>query len=129
MGKKPRSQHRKNLRSLNKAELRQYHHNHTKNRIHQRFGLSLDDNDIEEIIVLIRRKNPGRIFFAREGKKRNGDLIYIVLYRGKALAVVYSSKNCWIITCLRFSWALEGLSDKQKEEIKNWVREHRAESI
>lgn len=76
-----------------------------------------------EIIALIQKNRKERVKFVREGKKKNGDLIYIVIFYGKALAIVYNSERKWLITCLRVKWVLEGLPQERVDELRKWLRE------
>ena len=123
MGRRSRKQYNKRRRHLRRKKLREYHHGHTRKRIRQRYGLDLDDNQLEEIIALIQENRAEKVRFVRDGKKKNGDVIYLVVFCGKVLAFVYNPRKNWLVTCLKVKWVLKGLPEEQIKEIREWIRE------
>lgn len=126
MNKRSRKSRYNRCRHLNDKKCREYHHNHTKSRTNTRFGLVLTNDDLEEIIGLIRKKRNETVKFVRRGRKKKDDAnVYIVIFRNKALPLVYNPKENWLVTCLRMKWALRGLPKERIEYLKEWLRERR----
>lgn len=126
MNRRSRKHRENRLRHQNKQRLREYHDNHTIKRTNTRCGLILTTEDIEEVIGLIHKNRKETVKFVRKGKKKKDNaLVYIVIFRDKALPLVYDPKKNWLITCLKLKWAFQGLSPEQINDLKEWLRERR----
>lgn len=125
MDKQSRKRQANGRKHPNGWGLRERHHNHTKRRARTRYGLKLNDGQLEELISLIQKGRKEKVRLVGNGSKKNGAFIYIVIFCGKAITVVYNPEKNWLVTCLKLEWAFKGLPPERVEELKGWLRERR----
>lgn len=123
MGNRLKKRRSNGGRRPNKEKLRKYHHDHTRRKIRARYELFLADEKLEEIIRLIRRGRNEKVKFVGDGGKKNGAFIYLVIFCGKALPIVYNPDEGWLVTCLKTEWAFKNLPREQANELREWLRE------
>ena len=88
---------------------------HPQDRLEERFGLHLSQNDLNEMIQLIKTKAPG---VKQLGSSMEIRVRYEVIWRGKRINVVYSPRAERIVTAL----PLEQLRKLRRHDRRNEVR-------
>ena len=132
MSKKPRR--RRSAKKPRKNSKRAQHHGHFKHRVRARYELKLTDEHLEEIIGLIRKKRSESVQFVGRGKTFIGQggeeietFIYLVVFSGKVLPVVYSPQQNWLSTCFENTGALLAELPKDRaDSLREWIRERTA---
>lgn len=128
MGKKSRRRGRRR-KNPGKVRRRTRHHNHFRARAYLRYKLWLNDDQLEGIIRLIRKRRSEKVKFVGVGKKRKGDFAYLVLFCGRVLPVVYCRDENTLITCLTLSRLLRESPKDQAKELKEWIKEREVGSL
>ena len=76
-----------------------YSFNHTRKRLEERYGISIDVKDYAKMCERIDRKG-GIKFISEEKQKKDLQQIYDMSFKGNTIRVVWSTSNKWIKTVL-----------------------------
>lgn len=76
-----------------------YSFNHTQARLKERYNISIDRVDYDDLCIRILKKRDVK-FVSKEKQKKDIQQIYDILFKGATIRVVWSTTNSWIKTVL-----------------------------